>query len=200
MKNEVLIPVANNASKTRVINSTVKTNQPVQVNTDDLFLGFINNAGNTPPKDQAEEWNMSLSLTMNLHMVISEAMKSKKERNESKMLTGLQMAIDQTDLIYKTFAKTKLVNDFNEKDNSLRLGYVGLDMDTSFNDLSEERKAKMLGIAKQFKMMITEVIQPNTNRSIDKIVALLKYAVYLANAFYTKNNEVLLFHQLHPIR
>lgn len=200
MKNEILTPDASNSSKSRSSNSSINNSQKPLVNVDDLFLGFIDNSENPTLKNNADEWNMSLILNSNLHMAISDSMKSKKERNDSKMLLGLQMAIDQTDLIYKTFPKTRLSHKFNGADRKFTLGYVGLDMDTSFDDLSDDKKATMLGIAIKLKMMITEVFEPNTKRSINKIVKHLKFAVSLTDAFYENNKGVFLFHALNPVR
>ena len=48
-----------------------------------------------------EKRNGMFFLCQNLHVVISEAMKSKEYRNTQKMLGFLQMAIEESDKFYK---------------------------------------------------------------------------------------------------
>ena len=70
-----------------------------------LSLGYIGKNGSTPIKEQYDIWNMSVVLTSYLHMLISEATKPIRERNNFKMDMGLKMALSQADLIYESHLK-----------------------------------------------------------------------------------------------
>ena len=50
-------------------------------------------------------------LCQNLHVVISDAMKSKEFRDSKKMLGFLQMAIEESDKFYKNKSDDFLVHD-----------------------------------------------------------------------------------------
>ena len=67
-----------------------------------LSLGYVGVGSKSFLKDlPVEKRNSMFFICQNLHVVISEAMKSKEYRNTNKMLGFLEMAIDESDKFYK---------------------------------------------------------------------------------------------------
>ena len=67
-----------------------------------LSLGYVGIGSESFLKDlPVEKRNSMFFICQNLHVVISEAMKSKEYRDTNKMLGFLQMAIDESEKFYK---------------------------------------------------------------------------------------------------
>jgi hypothetical protein len=126
MKKEKLTSKETKKSKDKevdIISQMIKSGSPME---SILSLGFTVASGSVTKKKEGDAWNMMVVLTSNLHMVISEATKPKRERNEFKMDIGLKSALEQSDNIYKTFPKILLEHELSGESMPLCLGYVGL--------------------------------------------------------------------------
>lgn len=77
-----------------------------------LSLGYVGLGSESLLKDlPVEKRNGMFFLCQNLHVVISDAMKSKEFRDSKKMLGFLQMAIEESDKFYKNKSDDFLVHD-----------------------------------------------------------------------------------------
>lgn len=81
-----------------------------------LSLGYVGVADSALKDLSIEKRNAMFQLCMNLHVVLSEAMKSKEERNEKKMLGFLQMAINESDNFYAGKSEAFLVHNLDPND------------------------------------------------------------------------------------
>jgi len=182
------------------MNTEKTTSVKEPIGAEKLFLGFIGISGNTSESDKSDIFNMSMVEMTHLHMVISEVMKSEKQRNDSKVEMGLKMAINHLDDIYERFKEIRLVQDFIGEEKSLTLGYVGLlDNDTSFEKLSNEIKKDMLRIAEAFNPFINEVFKHKSERNEEQIGSLLGKIYMASDDFYEKNKGLNLFHEMYPM-
>jgi len=75
-----------------------------------LSLGYVGVADASIKDLPNEKRSAMFQICQNLHVVLSEAMKSKEERDEKKMLSFLQMAIQETDNFYAVKSEAFLVH------------------------------------------------------------------------------------------